>query len=562
VFWPRRHKFLKFDKTQFDKMQFIMPHSPAERLYFDANASYGPYPNKPLEARWSLEHLLEDLDLAEIAGALVYHQQAVFYDPMLGNLRLVEEIAPHRRRLFPCWIALPSLYDDFPAVPEFMRLMKRHDVRAVRIAPERFGIPVREKIWRELRDALRDENILCVLPTDSFAPLLNMDKVLEIFRDCNTLLVGHNWHQGRAVAAWMAEFPKLHVDFSMFQANRAIEYLAARFGAGRCIFGTELPFKAPGAARGFLDWTLLDEDSARLVAGENLRRLLGGIGPKKNSARTQWDDELTRAARRGEPLPCRVLDAHCHILHDDGAMAGEHLVFHKGDAKGMVEVARRIGTEKTAVMSWAAPISLDADAGNAIVENAVRKYPDDLIGLASIHPEYDDDEKMDAVIRHYHGELKFPGLKTFTPLQNIDYDDPLYDKWFCFADAHKLYLVLDPKGGSGATNCVRNLATRYPNMGLHLDHCGRSWEYAKWAVQMAHEFPSVWLQLNFSAVTNGIIEWIVAHAGAERVLYGTDAPMRDPRPQAGWLTWTRLPEHDKRLIFGENFARILEEVRW
>lgn len=534
--------------------------SPAERIYFDGNATYGPHPNKPLEARWTLEHLLEDLDLAGIAGALVYHQQAIFYDPLLGNLRLVREIAAHRERLFPCWIALPALCDDFPRVPEFMRLLKEHDVRAVRIASERFGVPVREKIWGELRDALRDENILCVVPTDAHAPLQNLDRLLEIFRDNNTLLVGHTWSQWRTVAAWMDEFPKLHLDFSTFQANRAMEYSATRWGAARCVFGTDLPFKAPGTARGFLDWTLLDEDSARLIAGENLRHLLGGAGPTQVPAPTRWDDALTQAARHGGPLPCRVLDAHCHMLHDGAGAAGGELVFQRGDAAGMIEIARRIGTEKTAIMSWAAPISMDADVGNAVVENAVRQYPDEFIGLASIHPEYDDGAKMDAVINKCHRELKFPGLKTYTPLQTIDYDDPLYDKWFRYADAHKMYLVLDPKGGSGATACVRNLATRYPNLGLHLDHCGRSWEYAKWAVKMAQEFSSVWLQLNYTAATNGTIEWIVSQVGAERVLYGTDSPMRDPRPQAAWLTWTRLSEAQKRLIFGENFARILSAV--
>jgi predicted TIM-barrel fold metal-dependent hydrolase len=245
------------------------------------------------------------------------------------------------------------------------------------------------------------------------------------------------------------------------------------------------------------------------------------------------------------------------MLHDGGVAAGENLVFQNGDAAGMIEIARRFGTEKTAIMSWAAPLSLDTDAGNGIVANAVRQFPDELVGLSTVHPEYDSAEKIDAIIAHYHEELKFPGLKTFTPLQTIDYDDPLYDRWLSYGDTHHLYLVLDPKGGSGATACVRNLATRYPNLGLHVDHCGRSWEYAKWAVKMAQEFPSVWLQLNFTAATNGTIEWIVEQVGAHRVLYGTDAPMRDPRPQAAWLTWTRLPESDKRKIFGENFAAIL-----
>jgi hypothetical protein len=37
--------------------------------------------------------------------------------------------------------------------------------------------------------------------------------------------------------------------------------------------------------------------------------------------------------------------------------------------------------------------------------------------------------------------------------------------------------------------------------------------------------------------------------------------MRDPRPQLGWVLYTRLPEPDKRLILGENFRRILRSGR-
>ena len=59
--------------------------SPAQRIYFDCNATYGPHPNKPLEARWTLEHLLEDLDLAGIAGALALAERAAF-DPQRPGL--------------------------------------------------------------------------------------------------------------------------------------------------------------------------------------------------------------------------------------------------------------------------------------------------------------------------------------------------------------------------------------------------------------------------------------------------------------------------------------------
>jgi len=58
-------------------------------------------------------------------------------------------------------------------------------------------------------------------------------------------------------------------------------------------------------------------------------------------------------------------------------------------------------------------------------------------------------------------------------------------------------------------------------------------------------------------VTNGVIEYLVEQVGADRVLFGTDAPMRDPRPQATWLAFTRLRESDKKKIYGENFAKDL-----
>ena len=107
---------------------------------------------------------------------------------------------------------------------------------------------------------------------------------------------------------------------------------------------------------------------------------------------------------------------------------------------------------------------------------------------------------------------------------------------------------------------LRNLAERYPNLGLHLDHCGRSWEYAKWAASMMTEYANIWAQLTYTLVTNGVVEYLVEQAGAERVLFGTDTPMRDPRPQLSWVIFTRLPEPAKRKILGENFAEILRNA--
>ena len=529
-----------------------------ERLYFDCNASFGPYPNKPREARWSKQHLLDDLDLAGVAGALVYHRLAQHYSPMLANLRLVEEIGDDRERLYPCWMALPSLSPEVPAVGEFVRQMVQHDVRAVRLEPEPFGIPIKDWIWGELRDALLEREVLCVVPIRYGGSLEPVDALLSIFGEHNTLLQNHNWGQWRHVVALMEEHPNLHCEFSSFQANRAIEYFVERFGAERCLFGTNLPEKAPGAARGFLDFTLLPEEQASLVAGENLRRLLGGQGPTRVPEPGEWHDSITEAVRAGKPVPCFVADGHCHLAEDGGQSLGGSRVALRGDADGMIELTRRCGIDETALMSWVGPLCMDSDFGNETVAKAVERYPDELIGLATINPEYDDKEQIERIIRRYHVELGFPGLKTLTTCQTIHYDNPLFERWFQFANDNNLYLVLDAAGTPDEV--VRNVAERYPNLSLHLDHCGKSWAYAKSVVALMTEYGNLWAQLNYTLVTNGVIEYLAEQVGADRMLFGTDAPMRDPRPQVGWLAFTRLPEADKRKIYGENFAGILRRA--
>lgn len=529
--------------------------------YFDCNAVYGPHHGKHREARWTLDHLREDLDLAGIAGALVQHEQALRGDPVRANQTLIKDIHPHRDRLFPCWIAFPGEH-GFPDAAAFVRQLKEYDVRAVRIQPEPFGLPPAERRWGELRDALVAERILVLLTIDrSYSNLAPIDSLLQLFRNGNTLLAGHCWNHWQAVEQFMTDYPNLHIEFSTFQANRAVEYFAERFGANRCLFGTGLMDKAPGAARGFLDWSLLPESQVAQIAGGNLRRLLRGAGPALVPQPTPWNDALTRAECAGRPLPCEIWDNHCHILHDGSALPGAGLVFHKGDADGMIELTRRVGIRKTAIMSWEAPASLDTDLGNDTVERAVARYPDEFIGLSSINPEHQTEAEIAAIIEKYHVRLRFPGLKTLIAGQNINYDDPLLRTWYEFGSQHRLYAVIDPCGRQDSA-MLANLAKLYPNLRISLDHCGQSWSYAKWAAEMVNRYPTVDAQLTYTNVTNGVIEYLAAQCGADRVMFGTDSPMRDPRPQVSWLVFTRLAESQKRLIFGENFKRLLDQVVW
>ncbi|MBM4086006.1 MAG: hypothetical protein FJ272_14565 [Planctomycetes bacterium] len=54
---------------------------------------------------------------------------------------------------------------------------------------------------------------------------------------------------------------------------------------------------------------------------------------------------------------------------------------------------------------------------------------------------------------------------------------------------------------------------------------------------------------------------MVKEAGADKVIFGSDFPMRDPHPQLAWVVYAKLSFEDKRKILGENFKAILADVR-
>ena len=108
-----------------------------------------------------------------------------------------------------------------------------------------------------------------------------------------------------------------------------------------------------------------------------------------------------------------------------------------------------------------------------------------------------------------------------------------------------------------AFNDVEELAIRYPNVTF-------SWimqAKASMSPLIMHNTQKVsecLLQITYTSVTQGVIEYFVQEGLAGKVLYGTDSPMRDPRPQLGWVAYANISYEDKKKILGENMEGILK----
>ncbi|MDA0747003.1 MAG: amidohydrolase family protein [bacterium] len=532
----------------------------SDLMYFDCHAMVGQRQMKHPRARWTTEQLLEDLDLAEIAGALIVHGLAKSYDVVYGNARLGLELEKAPDRLFGVWcISELGSPGFFETGNEMVRGMEEANIRAVRLMPG--GFSMHPAVMGKTLEVLQENQILTILEAGwgrgNMFPFFH--ELLSAYPKLPVLMTDASWGQQREVYALMQHHENLHLEFSSYQVNRAVEKYTADFGDERLLFGTGMTEKSPGAARIYIDYAQIKEESKRKIAGENLKRLLKGQGPSQAAPRKRTDDSLLAEAREGKPLSVPIIDGHAHVLHEGGQTAGARLMYD-GDAAGMIEVNHWCGIDRVAMMSWSGPVCVDAADGNEIVYRAMERFGDEVIGVAVIDPTHMSQEEMEAEIRLRYLEQGFVGMKPYHQM-NLHYDNEMFTPWWEFGNKHQLYALIHTMAYTGGVPCVERLAARFPEVSWLIAHAGKSWAYAEEVAALIQTHRNVYAEITYTAVTNGSLEFFTEVGLEDHVIFGTDAPMRDPRQQLGWVVWANLPVETRQKMLHGNFQRILDRVK-
>jgi predicted TIM-barrel fold metal-dependent hydrolase len=104
---------------------------------------------------------------------------------------------------------------------------------------------------------------------------------------------------------------------------------------------------------------------------------------------------------------------------------------------------------------------------------------------------------------------------------------------------------------------VRAVAQRYPDTRILLGHSLHGdWDHA---IELAREFPNVYLELTAVLDERGVVERFVAEAGSHKVVYGTDFPWFSHYYYIGALLGAGLGDEDLRNILYRNAQRLLGE---
>lgn len=240
-----------------------------------------------------------------------------------------------------------------------------------------------------------------------------------------------------------------------------------------------------------------------------------------------------------------IIDAHVHI----GKSARLQISV---DGEFLVRVADELGIDKICCTDLTA-LFYDMHEGNRLLYEEMQRYPDRIIGYATLHSTRFGSEALENLTR-CHEVYGMRGLKIYsTPEASIaePWTVPILEK--CVEFDMPILAHTTP------TEC-EYLMTRVPECKFMMAHSGgQPFASGDWnrAIMMAQRFENLYLETASSTLDAGFVEKAVAALGPGRIIFGTDTPLLDPYAQRTKIAETRISREARDLIMGGNIQRLM-----
>jgi predicted TIM-barrel fold metal-dependent hydrolase len=105
---------------------------------------------------------------------------------------------------------------------------------------------------------------------------------------------------------------------------------------------------------------------------------------------------------------------------------------------------------------------------------------------------------------------------------------------------------------------MASLAQRYPQAKLIMAHCGGAWEYG---IKAVRRWPNVIVDTSGANPTQGFLEMALRDLGPERIIFGTDAPLRSFASQIAKVDAAKMTRKASQTILCDNAVRLFKMQR-
>lgn len=244
-----------------------------------------------------------------------------------------------------------------------------------------------------------------------------------------------------------------------------------------------------------------------------------------------------------------IVDAHGHV-----GSWGNFFV-PQPSAEWLVTTSGRIGIDVTGISHLVA-IGYDTRLGNRLAIELAGRFPGRL-GVWLVADPHDRDGA-----RLMAEQLDTPGvwgLKLHPDVHQCALLDSRYEPYLRLAVDRGVPVLAHAQTRSEFSDPAELAETvrRHPGLRLLAGHAGLWQDGFTRAAELAAGHDGLYLEICGSRLTARWLERMVAIAGADRVLFGTDASFLDPRAGLGKVVHARLSEHDRDLVLGGNAVRLL-----
>jgi uncharacterized protein len=204
------------------------------------------------------------------------------------------------------------------------------------------------------------------------------------------------------------------------------------------------------------------------------------------------------------------------------------------------------------------PAEEDIRASNDIGLELLRRHPDRFAGFCYLNPAHDAEFSLAELDRCVaHGPMR--GIKLWIA---VHADDPRLDPIMRRAAEldvpvlhHAWYKADQFVFNESSPSEIATLARRHPDVTIimaHLSGCGPR------GVLDIRDCPNVLIDTSGGQPVAGLVEYAVDRLGADRVVYGSDWPIRDFAVQRARVDGADLTPEERALIMGGTMARLLK----
>ncbi|MBD05769.1 MAG: hypothetical protein CME24_15625 [Gemmatimonadetes bacterium] len=221
------------------------------------------------------------------------------------------------------------------------------------------------------------------------------------------------------------------------------------------------------------------------------------------------------------------------------------------EAADLIRMLDEVDTE--AVLTIPAPEAPLEGSGweqtnNRTMHTAMAEYPGKILGCCVVNPA-DGDAAVDEFEKTVK-EWGFSGLKYSPGLEGTAAD-------LAKAAAEmEIPVTIHTNGSVDAYERIAGLAKRHPELVMVLEHMGYRF-HVDLAIDLARRFENIYLAPTVTAAAEPmVVKKAVEEVGAERMVFGSNAPWAAPVFGVEAIRRLRLGDAQEHLIFRGNFQRI------